>query len=187
MVLESNKRELAGEIHRAIDTVRPGQLAELFNLDGFECRWTEVDLAALWSQQLKRGILEDLVSEYPESATHFEQMCREALPRVETFAELLGGSSVPVALIDAVRRAVKNRVSSSRGTGIDLIARALYFAAIAVLIRSGARQVTKLSEGELSAGFSWVLGQSWVDGNTQQVVRGAWGVLAQERGTPNKG
>ena len=48
--------------------------------------------------------------------------------------------------------------------------RVIYFARIAAALRSGAR-ISDLSPGEMTHGFQWTLGRSWVeDGTVRQLV-----------------
>jgi hypothetical protein len=149
----------------------PEQLATFLSCEMPLPPWSSSDIATMWQQLSKASVLGEL--ERSGAATPaMAQLCASASPPIVTFGDLMGHSTPPGGVIDAVRRMAKTQAASKENTGLAAVALALYYAilATAVITEQGA---TKLTPLQMAEGFQWTAAQPWLDNDTRELLRRA--------------
>jgi len=149
----------------------PRQLAYLLGLDTAEPgEWGPEELGAILRHQLDTPLSVDLPlsATAPWAGPGIEPSAAGAGGAVPgTFADLFHRPDPPTQLLWVVKDFAKANCCHPASALPNDIATLLYYASI-VAARLHARQtISQLTDEELRAGVTWVLGQTWVDERTQ--------------------
>jgi hypothetical protein len=95
-----------------------------------------------------------------------------------TFGELLHLPTFSSSLKENASRWAKRRIALHRGTGLEPIPRAIYYALMAKAICAQRTRPTRLSPEEIGPALRWAATRSWIDPETQQLFDAANAIVA---------
>ena len=152
--------------------------AQLFLLEAdSDAEWAEADLALMWRHLLSRPVLlECELSDLDmEPFDHTAGSSRKG--EIASFAEILFGEVLNAESVEWVRCYAKEHLNGDSDLP-RVITTVLYYCAVARVRGLQSRSATRLSYQEQLEGLDWCLGQSWIDGQTESLLRRARESLA---------
>lgn len=132
--------------------------------------WPEQELGAMLAHQWSSELAVDLRGLAGVSSEMVEELALAANPPIRTFADLLWHEKPPATLLSWVKEFAKQAsVHPSRPLPLAM-SKALYSLTLLVAKRCGYR-ISSQSDTSRMRGAAWLLGQTWINEQTRQLVR----------------
>ncbi len=167
---------------------RPQHLAALLAERAEPARlWRVEELGAIFRHQLSAPVMVDLGGFDPATALRLRHLSEAQGLVLKSFGELFRHPAPPLELLQLTKDFAKLNRDHPESCLPPEIALALYYLAIAAAwVRLGKR-ITQLPDAELRRGLAWTRGQSWVEGETRELLDAALaGLPAAGGGTEAK-
>lgn len=132
--------------------------------------WSEKELGAMLAHQWSSDLMVDLRGLAGVDVRMVEQLAQAATPPIRTFADLLWHEQPPVQLLNWVKEFAKQAAGHPSRPLPLALSKALYSLTILVARWRGLRISTQ-SDTALIRGGAWLLGQTWIDQATRDLVR----------------
>lgn len=132
--------------------------------------WTEQELEAVYRHQMSAPITVDLSAMDDQQARRIRQATEAKGLTLRSFADLLQHPSPPVELLVLTKDFAKANRLTRQSALPEKVAGVLYYAAIAAALARCHARISKLTDSQMAKGFSWALGQTWIDEPTRNLL-----------------
>ncbi len=164
---------------------RPAILARLFSLDeGSDALWTPEEIRAIWQHQLSASLQSELspgaLASPPASHPKNQHAGKDAAAptsapsshssQPKTFGELFADPNPPLDLLKQTKNLAKRMVKDAADKQFKDVAAALYYASYAAGLVRDQKRLGGLGDEDLKRGFRWLLGQTWLDESTHNLI-----------------
>jgi hypothetical protein len=125
--------------------------------------WRPDELAAVFRHQMAAPVSVDLAGLSPKVSGKLRTLTDASGLLLKSFQDLFQHPDPPLELLQMVKEFAKLNRDQPESVIPSEIATVLYYMSIAAaLVRRGER-ITSLGDGDLRRGFTWAMGQAWLD------------------------